>query len=53
MVVEADETYFGNTTRLSPPAPQGQSGLASKRAVVSLAERGGNVVRSTSTVLAR
>ena len=39
--VEVDETYFGNKDRATKRTKRGKSGLASKRAVVSLVERGG------------
>lgn len=42
-VVEADETYFGDKDRITKRTKRGKSGLASKRAVVSLVERGGKV----------
>jgi transposase-like protein len=48
-VVEADETYFGpvdepSTTRTSSkPFTKGATGIANKRCVVSLVERGGSV----------
>jgi hypothetical protein len=49
--VEADETYFGKydkprgrkTPRSVPPTKGGRSGVAGKRAVLSLVERGGSV----------
>jgi len=40
-IVEADETYFGDKDRVTKRTKRGKSGLASKRAVVSLVERGG------------
>jgi len=40
-VIEADETYFGDKDRITKRTKRGKSGLASKRAVVSLVERGG------------
>lgn len=40
-VVEADETYFGNKETITKRTKKGKSGLASKRAVVALVERGG------------
>jgi transposase-like protein len=40
-IVEADETYFGNKDRITTRTKRGKSGLASKRAVVALVERGG------------
>ena len=39
--VEIDETYFGDKDRITKRTKRGKSGLASKRAVVSLVERGG------------
>jgi transposase-like protein len=42
-IVEADETYFGDKDRVTKRTKRGKSGLASKRAVVSLVERGGEV----------
>jgi transposase-like protein len=42
-VVEADETYFGDKEVVTKRTKRGKSGLASKRAVVSLVERGGAV----------
>jgi transposase-like protein len=42
-VVEADETYFGDKEVVTKRTKRGKSGLASKRAVVSLVERGGSV----------
>jgi transposase-like protein len=42
-IVEADETYFGDKDRVTKRTKRGKSGLASKRAVVSLVERGGQV----------
>ncbi len=41
--VEVDETYFGDKDRVTTRTKRGKSGLASKRAVVSLVERGGPV----------
>ncbi len=41
--MEADETYFGDKDRVTKRTKRGKSGLASKRAVVSLVERGGKV----------
>ena len=41
--VEIDETYFGDKDRITTRTKRGKSGLASKRAVVSLVERGGGV----------
>ena len=41
--VEADETYFGDKDIVTTRTKRGKSGLSSKRAVVSLVERGGNV----------
>jgi len=40
-IVEVDETYFGDKDRVTKRTKRGKSGLASKRAVVSLVERGG------------
>jgi transposase-like protein len=42
-VVEADETYFGDKEVVTTRTKRGKSGHASKRAVVSLVERGGSV----------
>lgn len=42
-VVEADETYFGDKAVVTKRTKRGKSGLASKRAVVALVERGGKV----------
>lgn len=42
-VVEADETYFGNKEVVTKRTKKGKSGHSSKRAVVSLVERGGSV----------
>jgi transposase-like protein len=42
-IVEADETYFGDKDRITKRTRRGKSGLASKRAVVSLVERGGEI----------
>lgn len=42
-VVEADETYFGDKEVVTHRTKRGKAGLASKRAVVALVERGGNV----------
>jgi transposase-like protein len=39
--VEIDETYFGDKDRVTKRTKRGKSGHASKRAVVSLVERGG------------
>jgi transposase-like protein len=41
-IVEVDETYFGDKDRVTKRTKRGKSGLASKRAVVSLVERGGS-----------
>lgn len=41
--VEADETYFGDKDRITKRTKHGKSGHASKRSVVALVERGGNV----------
>lgn len=43
MVVEADETYFGDKAEITTRTIRGKSGLSSKRAVVALVERGGSV----------
>jgi transposase-like protein len=40
-VVEADETYFGTKERVGTRTKRGKPGLASKRAVLALVERGG------------
>ena len=42
-VVEADETYFGNKAEITTRTKRGKSGLASKRAVLGLLERGGKI----------
>ena len=42
-VVEADETYFGDKDVVTKRTKRGKSGLASKRAVLGLVERGGKV----------
>jgi len=42
-IVEADETYFGNKEVITKRTKRGKSGLASKRAVLGLVERGGAV----------
>lgn len=42
-VVEADETYFGDKEVVTKRTKRGKSGLSSKRAIVSLVERGGEV----------
>lgn len=42
-VIEADETYFGDKDIVTKRTKRGKSGLGSKRAVVALVERGGNV----------
>jgi transposase-like protein len=39
-IVEVDETYLGNKDRITTRTKKGKSGLASKRAVVALVERG-------------
>ncbi len=41
-VVEADETYFGPKDRITKRTRHGKPGLASKRMVVGLVERGGH-----------
>ncbi|MBO9419730.1 IS1595 family transposase [Labrenzia sp. R4_2] len=41
--VEGDETYFGNKDVITTRTKRGKAGLSSKRAVVSLVERGGSV----------
>lgn len=41
--VEADETYFGNKAKITTRTKRGKSGLKSKRAVLSLVEREGQV----------
>ncbi|KKB12695.1 transposase [Devosia geojensis] len=43
MVVEADETYFGDKEVVTKRTKRGKSGLSSKRAIVGLVERGGSV----------
>ena len=40
---EADETYFGDKDVVAKRTKRGKSALSSKRAVVALVERGGNV----------
>ncbi len=42
-VVEADETYFGSKEVITKRTKKGKSAHSSKRAVVSLVERGGSV----------
>ena len=42
-IVEADETYFGDKEVVTKRTKRGKSGLSSKRAVVSLVQRGGSV----------
>jgi transposase-like protein len=42
-IVEADETYFGSKEKVTKRTKRGKPGLASKRAVVGLVERGGRV----------
>ncbi len=42
-VVEADETYFGAKDVVTKRTKHGKAGLASKRAVIGLVERGGKV----------
>jgi transposase-like protein len=42
-IVEADETYFGTKEVVTKRTKKGKPGLASKRAVVALVERGGEV----------
>lgn len=41
--IEADETYFGDKEVVTKRTKRGKSALSSKRAVVSLVERGGSV----------
>jgi transposase-like protein len=41
--VEVDETYFGPKDRVTTRTKRGKPGLASKRAVIALVERGGEV----------
>jgi len=41
--VEMDETYFGDKAVVTKRTKRGKSGLSSKRAVISLVERGGRV----------
>lgn len=41
--VEADETYYGDKDRVTKRTRRGKSGLGSKRAIVALVERGGEV----------
>ncbi len=43
MVVEADETYFGNKEVIRKRTIRGKPSLSSKRAVIALVERGGMV----------
>ena len=43
MTVEADETYFGDKNEITTRTIRGKSGHSSKRAIVSLVERGGKV----------
>jgi transposase-like protein len=40
-IVEADETYFGNKEVVTHRTKHGKPGLASKRAIVTLVQRGG------------
>jgi transposase-like protein len=40
-IIEVDETYFGDKDRVTKRTKRGKSGHGSKRAVVSLVERGG------------
>jgi transposase-like protein len=42
-IVEADETYFGDKDRVTHRTKRGKSGHGSKRSVVALVERGGQV----------
>jgi hypothetical protein len=42
-IVEADETYFGDKDRVTHRTKRGKSGHGSKRSVVALVERGGEV----------
>lgn len=42
-IIEADETYFGDKDVITKRTKRGKSGHSSKRAVVSLVERGGSV----------
>jgi transposase-like protein len=42
-VVEADETYFGDKDRVTKRTKRGKSGHGSKRSIVALVERGGQV----------
>jgi transposase-like protein len=42
-IVAADETYFGDKDIVTKRTKRGKSGLASKRAVLGLVERGGKV----------
>lgn len=42
-IVEADETYYGAKDEITTRTKKGKPGLASKRAIVSLVERGGRV----------
>jgi transposase-like protein len=42
-IIEADETYFGNKDVVTKRTKRGKSGHGSKRAVVALVERGGEV----------
>ncbi len=41
--IEADETYFGDKEVVTKRTKRGKSALSSKRAVISLVERGGSV----------
>ncbi len=42
-IVEADETYFGDKDTITTRTKRGKSGHASKRSIVALVERGGQV----------
>lgn len=42
-VVEADETYFGDKENITKRTKRGKSGHGSKRSIVALVERGGQV----------
>lgn len=42
-VVEADETYFGDRAVITKRTKRGKAGLGSKRAIVSLVERGSSI----------
>ena len=42
-IVEADETYYGDKDVITTRTKKGKAGHASKRAIVSLVERGGSV----------